>query len=321
MNLSGYIRKPSHSMQWPDHILAYPLLEKACLSPRERQMTLTACQELKYDNVKSAMTRIFGEGQVSHAHPDVKEEQAYFSSYKERQKSCNRPPELRKQYSRPPLKQGKSPIGRDGKVTRCSNCGSFNHWFWDCPHRIVGGPNSLGESANIAVSRTEEACAVVLFNQSMKEKTVEPCGILDTACTSTVCGETCLNNFEKSISMSARVDLQRIDVKTQFVFGDGVSKHSKYRVKMPVEICRFRCHMIVDVIEGDLSLLFGKSAMKKMKAVIDTVNDEVYVFGNKVAQKLTITSSGHYALQLNFTDNAQDAPAQVFKTECPTVTR
>ena len=56
-----YEKAKSHKMELPDAILAYKLLENAALDTRERQMALTASQELKYESMKSAMGRKFGD--------------------------------------------------------------------------------------------------------------------------------------------------------------------------------------------------------------------------------------------------------------------
>ncbi len=49
-------------MTLPDAVLAFKLtlLDTACLDEKNRQLALTACAELKFSSMKSALKRIFG---------------------------------------------------------------------------------------------------------------------------------------------------------------------------------------------------------------------------------------------------------------------
>ena len=54
-----YQKSVKHKMTLPDAVLAFKLLDNANLSNHERQLALTACTDLSYDKMKSAMKRIF----------------------------------------------------------------------------------------------------------------------------------------------------------------------------------------------------------------------------------------------------------------------
>lgn len=47
-------------MTLPDAVLAFKLLDTACLDEKNRQLALTACTELTFMSMKSALKRIFG---------------------------------------------------------------------------------------------------------------------------------------------------------------------------------------------------------------------------------------------------------------------
>ena len=320
-----YERAKSHKMTLPDSILGYKLLENACLETRERQMALTACEKLDFEKMQSAMRRIFGDGGTAQNSSTVlKEEPSYVASAKYRPKNYyQRSSESsRKPYYRP-QKQGRNPLGRDGRITRCSSCGSVNHWFRDCPDR--GQDNDAhhettgirGESVDIVTDNPEEVKAVVFVNQSLYNDSIKMTGIMDTACTSSVCGNLWLRDFVDKFPVNAQALVEDSCVQNHFVFGDGKSKVSNRRVKLPVEICGYRCYTLVDVLDGDLPLLFSRYPMKRMGAIIDTIRDEVTVFNMKQPEKLVITKSGHYGLFLGFTQRGQwfDESAEVFYNE------
>ena len=189
----------------------------------------------------------------------------------------------------------------------------MNHWYRNCPDRDTNG----GETVDVveSVHIVEAGCnksAIVHNNRSDVDTSTKNRGILDTACTSSVCGDPWISRFIASLPETARKRVKKIDTQTKFVFGDGKSSWSKYKIRLPVEICTVRCFIVVDVIDGNLPLLFSKSAMKRMKAVIDTINDAVPVFDQKTPNEMLITKSGHYALDLTFTGRGKWSE----QTEC-----
>lgn len=55
-----YNRMKKYNMTLPDAVLAFKLLDTACLDEKSRQLALTACTELTFASMKSALKRIFG---------------------------------------------------------------------------------------------------------------------------------------------------------------------------------------------------------------------------------------------------------------------
>ncbi|KAA8582400.1 hypothetical protein FQN60_009140 [Etheostoma spectabile] len=55
-----YNRMKKYNMTLPDAILAFKLLDMACLDQKSRRLALTACTELKFSSMKSALIRISG---------------------------------------------------------------------------------------------------------------------------------------------------------------------------------------------------------------------------------------------------------------------
>ena len=142
-------------MEQPDSVLAFKALDNASLEEKERQMVLSACQDLEYDAMKSALRRIFGEGGSSST--SIKTEHAYFSSFKQRGR-YQTGQHSSTPYQRTMYQRGKNPIGKDGKITRCSSCGSVNHYYRNCPDRDISKDNEF--QANIT-EKVEEAQIVL----------------------------------------------------------------------------------------------------------------------------------------------------------------
>ena len=54
-----YNKCKKYAMTLPDTVLAFKLLDNAGLSQTDRQLALTACSDLKFDTMKSALNHIF----------------------------------------------------------------------------------------------------------------------------------------------------------------------------------------------------------------------------------------------------------------------
>ena len=87
-----------------------------------------------------------------------------------------------------------NPKGYDGNPLTCHGCGSYRHFVGNCPHSHENKPK-----VNITEEVDEEK--VVLFTgyntgeiQRLGEEATN-CAVLDTACTSTVCGKKNGCNF------------------------------------------------------------------------------------------------------------------------------
>ena len=99
----------------------------------------------------------------------------------------------------------RNPKDEEGNYKRCRICDSINHYAYDCPDK-----NSKVEDANFA--DVEEGYITedfVLFTGDENEQvllSVEAghSAVIDTACTSTVCGEKWLRDFEAGLSIDER---------------------------------------------------------------------------------------------------------------------
>ena len=199
-------------------------------------------------------------------------------------------------YRKPP--KGKNPVGKDGRITRCSVCGSVNHWVRDCPDKDL-------EQADKNVAADREEVHVVLLNGILNEETGFH-GIVDTACTSTLCGKDWLQKFGQTLPD----ELKPVSIGKSskiFVFGGGEKLRSSSTVRLPIELFGNRCFVQVEVIDSKLPLLFSRSSLKRMGAVIDTDNDTISIFDGEFNPLVTL-ESGHYAVPLSFSVNGMWTP-------------
>lgn len=77
-----YNKMSKLKMKLPDAVLAFKLLDTAGLCVKDKQLALTACSDLTFSNMKSALKRIFGDNSPPEAasassDPDC----AYYTPY------------------------------------------------------------------------------------------------------------------------------------------------------------------------------------------------------------------------------------------------
>ena len=122
------------SMELPEAILAFKLLDKAGLERRDKQLALTACSNINFENMKSALKRIFGETACGSNEFEVKQEVFYnrYGHWKNEKGSFKDNSKQKDQ-----IQKGTNPLDRQGRKTKCAICSSVFHWVKDCPHKDV----------------------------------------------------------------------------------------------------------------------------------------------------------------------------------------
>jgi len=120
--------------------------------------------------------------------------------------------------------------------------------------------------------------------------------VLDSACSSTVCGETWMENYVQSLSADKK-ELVRVDESDEkFRFGGGTVLKSTGVYTIPATLAGNKVFIKTDVVESHIPLLLSLDAMKKASVVLHTKEDKAEVMGNMV--NLNLTSCGHYCLPL-----------------------
>lgn len=118
-----------YKMELPDAVLAFKLLDTACLERKDRQLALTACADLTYASMKLALKRIFA-GNVSASTVGISQETAYITEQRGQRSRTG----SQNGKQRAPL-PGTNPLDRYGRRSKCAVCQSTFHWAKDCPHR------------------------------------------------------------------------------------------------------------------------------------------------------------------------------------------
>ena len=114
-----------------------------------------------------------------------------------------------------------NPKRAEGRPLTCISCGSYRHLLTDCPH---SWENMQANVAEIDNSDEEE---VVLFTCSLKNEIRQlgheatNCAVLDTACSSTVCGENWLSMYFASLDNDSQNNIKKQDGTRMFKFGGG----------------------------------------------------------------------------------------------------
>ena len=304
----------SKQMALPEAVLAFKLLDKASLGERDKQLALTACNFINLENMKSALRRIFGDSigqnQDVELGVDIKQEVFYSkegynyrrdgrykNSFPRRYDDTNQKQGLRRNMwgtNQNQEMRGTNPI-IDGKRSSCHVCGSLFHWKKYCPE-------NNNERQLVQETHEQEDCQLVMFTRQAENHCsvfmAETFGtaILDTACTSTVCGSKWLFEYKETLKEEEKAQMEEKTSERMFRFGDGAKVQAVKNVVIPAKIGEKQCKISTDVVELDLPLLLSKSALKKANAVIDMKKDEATLFGQKM--KLEQTSCGHYCVNL-----------------------
>ena len=188
-----------------------------------------------------------------------------------------------------------NPLDVQGKIMRCHACESTRHLIRECPHSYE---NSKSVNHN-EYEQDEEACLFtgqhpdemfVFYTESRNS------AVLDSACSSTVCGKSWLNDYINSLDGYNCEKVKRIDSQKVFRFGGGQRLKSEGQYTLPAIMAGVRINIRTDVVDSDIPLLLSKDAMKKANMKLDLQFDTAEIFGKTVS--LNCTSSGHYCIPI-----------------------
>ena len=285
-----YLRMRKYKMELPDAVLAFKLLDTACIEVKDRQLALTACTDLTFASMKSGLKRIFG-GKTSAKMMGINQDIAYVATEQRRQRSRSSWPEG--EQSKTPL-PGTNPLDKHGSRSKCAICQSTFHWAKDCPHK--------GEQ--VTLTQDIDECNITLFTKESHtdaEIFLTECfssAIIDTACTHTVCGEEWLDSYITGLSKSESEKMKRTEQRSNrpFKFGDGKVVHATRTLKIPAKIGQTKCNIETEVVPVKIPLLLSKSSMKKAGTVLNMENGSAVMFNQPV--QLDFASSGHYCVNI-----------------------
>jgi hypothetical protein len=188
----------------------------------------------------------------------------------------------------------------------CKSCGSFRNL-------VAKWPDSWENLSNvdITVEEPEEEHAV-LFTGYHKKKDVshlgmevQNCAVLDSACSSTVCGKTWLQSYLNSLKDSDRGKVLRREGHKVFKFGGGTRLKSEGEYELPVCMVDKPFTVRTDVVNSGIPLLLSRTAMIKAGMKLDLETDMTVIMGQDMAQNLT--TPGHYCIPI---DTSETVPVE-----------
>lgn len=307
----------AQNMILPDSVLGFGLLDKANLSPEQRQITLT-CVDFTaadlYKQMVKALKKFHGiqvvknntlpvtrsESSISASNIDdivkIKVEETLFgsSSYGRNYGKNSRGGGFRFRGQSRPNPQGRTPrvnaLGDNGEPMACKRCKSIYHFIKSCPipADTQTSGNFFAEVSLFTGDNDEE--------MSLLSKEAENAAVLDSGCPSTVAGEAWISTYLDSLPPEKRCLVKKSKSEKHFKFGAGPPCPSRGEITIPCCLAGTQCNLTTDIVDENIPLLLSKDAMKKSGTILNLETDEATIFGQTV--NLGCTSSGHYFVPL-----------------------
>ena len=209
----------------------------------------------------------------------------------------------------------------------CVACGSYRHVLPNCPDSwenlsrvniaeeetpamvMMGSETARAKKKeeSVHVVMADDTENVVLFSgndkQNMAELGIEArnFGVLDCACSSTICGKRWLNCYLDSLDDKDRVKVKEDPSVKVSKFGGGEKLQSLASVEIPAFLAGRDVMIRIDVVDFDIPLFLSVKSMKNAKVKLDLENDTAEILGKNVS--LNYTSSGHYCVPIDNLEN------------------
>lgn len=202
-----------------------------------------------------------------------------------------------------------NPLGKDGRVSRCVICDSRFHWVRDCPDSYENAGSRGGSGAvGGGFGGDTEAAYLSLFlgyagddgtdvKLSGLVKEAKGCAVLDSGCSTTVCGTGWLKGFLSGLSDYERGNIVEEKSISTFTFADGVTVPSIKRVTLPGYVGNMCARIVTDVVDCNIPLLLSRRSMKRAAMLINFATDQVKIQGRVI--DLQTSASGHYLLPIS----------------------
>ena len=114
-----------------------------------------------------------------------------------------------------------NPIGPDGRSMLCKACGSYRHLIKDCPDSWENQRGALyTDYEDVYFTENEEGC---FLTNGIFTSEAFGCAVLDSACSSTVCGKEWFDHYMNSLEPDDKSKVRTINSGKVFKFGGGES--------------------------------------------------------------------------------------------------
>jgi hypothetical protein len=290
----------TYDIKLPQGVQSFFVLTAANISEENERLARVSCAELKYQNMKETLLKIFSDPAATtddEKAPAVKMEPVFKVAHRGASTGVYRG-RGRGTYNRTYNSySGTNPTDREGKVMKCFKCGSVKHFARYCDK------GSAENTGNITSKKEKKPIYITLLSRPQNERRMskllrESLGmaVLDTGCSRTVAGEDWVREYEDTLTDEEKELIESSPSQTSFVFGDGVEVNSSRSVKLPVTIGSHFLKIDVDVVSNNIPLLFSRPSMERGGVIINTKDNTAEVLGEEI--KLVQTSSGHLCLPL-----------------------
>ena len=224
-------------------------------------------------------------------------------------------------------KSGKNPKNADGEFLRCYTCESTYHMRNQCPHNVEdkdrgNGDNRRNDKAFVAevtladqaanhsqnkherayvASVRDEYDDVILYSGNNKDDFALLCkesvnlGLLDTGCTSNVCGVEWIETIKAQHGDRWKANEGAGD--KSFKFGGDEILKSQRRISFECNIAGNNLIITTDVVNSSIPLLMSTGTMKRLELLWDIKEDRARILGKWI--NLVQTSVGHYGVKIN----------------------
>ena len=123
------------------------------------------------------------------------------------------------------------------------------------------------------------------------------CAVLDSGCTSTVCGEVWLRTFVDTIADNEKKLVTERPTSKMFRFGDGQTYKSIKTATIPIHTGTQKALLEIEVVKCNIPLLLSNNSLKKANANLDFGSEQINFMGEEIPIK--ISKSGHYYIKLS----------------------
>lgn len=302
----AYTRLKNVNFIIPSPFLAFKLLKSANIGEDDKKIVLTDVSfdekdlQKMFDNTKKALQKYKGCTAISNNN-EREEAIKVLMAASSGNRFRGRPTTPRfKGNASPRGKFKRNPLGSDGLPLRCHTCDSMNHLYANCPDKEFVKFSETEEDCSLFYS-DEAVNKIVLYcekNNDVQQLTKEAsqCAVLDSGCTSTVCGRKWFSDYVATLPDNEAAEITHRASSKVFKFGSGEENKSSGCYRIPATIANKQILIDTDVVESDIPLLLSKESMKRAAMKLDLQNDRAEVLGHNIL--LNITSSGHYCLPI-----------------------
>ena len=145
----------------------------------------------------------------------------------------------------------------------CHNCGSYRHTFLDCPHSWEN------MQKNDVYYVREQVVMFTGYDQTDIQRLgyeSRNCVVLDTACTSTVCGDRWLQCYLDTLPDEQLGKIKERPGEKLFKFGGECLKSIKCLL-LPRQLAGNEIIISVNVVNSDILMLLSLESIKKARKI------------------------------------------------------